>query len=137
MAIDLTKKENKDSESKLSSSNEQFANKQKMFSNPFSFHGRIRRLEYGLSVIIIYVYAVMIGVFLDSSNSDSAGVLYLILLIPLYWFAWAQGAKRCHDRDNSGWYQIIPFYGLWMLFADGDPYENDYGPDPKGRDMYA
>jgi uncharacterized membrane protein YhaH (DUF805 family) len=44
----------------------------------------------------------------------------------------AQGAKRCHDRGNSGIWQIIPFYGLWMLFADGDLGRNEYGANPKG-----
>ncbi len=53
------------------------------------------------------------------------------------WFFFAQGAKRCHDRNNSGWYQINPVYFLWMLLGDGDEYENDYGKDPKGRDLFA
>ena len=30
--------------------------KQRMFSHPFSFRGRIRRLEYCLSLIIVYIY---------------------------------------------------------------------------------
>jgi uncharacterized membrane protein YhaH (DUF805 family) len=53
-------------------------------------------------------------------------------MFPAYWFVIAQGTKRCHDRDNSGWYQIIPFYGLWMLFGDSNYGENDYGFNPKG-----
>ena len=60
---------------------------------------------------------------------------YLIVMVLGFWFMTAQGAKRCHDRNNSGWYQFIPLYGLWMLFADGDVGENDYGPDPKGRKL--
>jgi uncharacterized membrane protein YhaH (DUF805 family) len=44
----------------------------------------------------------------------------------------AQGAKRCHDRNNSGWYQLIPFYFIWILFGDSDTGFNDYGPNPKG-----
>lgn len=111
-------------------------NKQKMFSHPFSFHGRIRRLEYGLSVIIIYAYCFLIQILVDI-NPESAGILALLTIVPLYWFMWAQGAKRCHDRGNSGWYQIIPFYGLWMLFGDGDECENDYGFDPKGRNVFS
>lgn len=110
--------------------------KQRMFSHPFSFKGRIRRLEYGLSVIIIYAYCFLIQILLDI-NPEAAGILALLTIIPLYWFMWAQGAKRCHDRGNSGWYQIIPFYGLWMLFGDGDECENDYGFDPKGRNVFS
>lgn len=53
------------------------------------------------------------------------------MLVPYFWFIWAQGAKRCHDRGNSGWFQIIPFYGLWMLFAEGETGTNEYGNSPK------
>ena len=101
-----------------------------MFKNPFSFEGRIRRTEYGLSYLIIYAFAFIIGIFIGLAGLGE-GIMY-ILLIPVYWFFLAQGAKRCHDRGNSGWYQIIPLYGLWMLFADSDNGINEYGPNPKG-----
>lgn len=103
-----------------------------MFQNPFSFYGRIRRLEYGLSLIIVQVffliYNVLVQLFITSDNY----ILFLLLLIPVYWFLLAQGIKRCHDRGNSGWYVLIPFYGLWLIFADGEYGENWYGPNPKG-----
>lgn len=105
--------------------------KQRMFQHPFSFKGRIRRMEYGLSYIIVYVYVILVGGFVVNGLGDDAVMFFF--LIPAYWFIWAQGAKRCHDRGNSGWYQLIPYYGLWMLFGDGDAHENDYGIDPKGR----
>lgn len=105
--------------------------KQRMFAHPFSFHGRIRRLEYGLSYIIYLVWYSFASVF--SEGDGDGAIIYLITLVPFLWFILAQGCKRCHDRNNSGWYQIIPFYGLWMLFADGDIGENDYGPNPKGK----
>jgi len=44
----------------------------------------------------------------------------------------AQGAKRCHDVGNSGWYIIIPLYSLVLMFLEGDMGENQRGPDPKG-----
>ncbi|WP_224485403.1 DUF805 domain-containing protein [Robertkochia aurantiaca] len=101
-----------------------------MFKNPFSFNGRIRRTEYGLSYLIYcFAYFLFIGI-VDSPNQTSS-LIGLIILIPSLWFIIAQGAKRCHDRGNSGWYQIIPFYGLWMLFASGDSGDNMYGPNPK------
>lgn len=105
--------------------------KQRMFQHPFSFKGRIRRLEFGLSYILVYVYAIAIG-FVVGINGGGEGSMY-ICLIPAYWFMWAQGAKRCHDRGNSGWFQIIPLYVLWMLLGDGEEHDNEYGSDPKGR----
>ena len=106
-----------------------------MFKNPFSFEGRIRRTEFCISYIIyLFVY---FCISLISAMQERAGILMLaialIAIIPLIWFLLAQGAKRCHDRNNTGWFQIIPFYMLWMLFADGDPHYNQYGNDPKGR----
>lgn len=100
-----------------------------MFKNPFSFEGRIRRTEYGLSFIIMYVYAFIVGIFVAVVNGGD-GLMYL-MLVPGYWFLWAQGAKRCHDLGHSGWWQLIPFYGLWMLFGNGEIENNEYGENPK------
>ena len=100
--------------------------KPSMFRNPFSFKGRIRRMEYGISFIIFYISN---NILMALSAEEPAVV---ILLIPSLWFTWAQGAKRCHDRGNSGWYQLIPFYVLWMQFGDGDIGANEYGANPKG-----
>jgi len=107
-----------------------------MFKNPFSFDGRIRRSEYGIS-FIIFVFARVIVMFIAAAlmssrnNTDGAMFLSILLSVPLFWFLWAQGAKRCHDVGNSGWFQIIPFYALWMLFQDGEPGPNQYGENPK------
>ena len=66
-----------------------------------------------------------------SMTSDHA--LFGLVYIPLLWFLYAQGAKRCHDLGNSGWWQIIPFYIFWLLFQDGQTGVNKYGNNPKGR----
>lgn len=105
-----------------------------MFKNPFSFEGRIRRTEYGISYLI-YLAVSLPFQFIPNSDSSAFSPLiigFFIILIPLIWFMLAQGAKRCHDRGNSGWYQMIPLYGLWMLFGDSDHGQNEYGPNPKG-----
>ncbi|MFZ6664102.1 GYF domain-containing protein [Peijinzhouia sedimentorum] len=108
-----------------------------MFSAPFSFKGRIRRLEYGLSLLIFYFGSFCLGYFLGYlgvTDGETYGLEFIYISLTPFWiFLLAQGAKRCHDRGNSGWFQIIPFYGLWMLFADGERGENDYGKNPKGR----
>lgn len=98
-----------------------------MFKNPFSFEGRIRRTEYGISFIIYVIIAVIVNAIMQDGSAAIIGLAY----IPMLWFCWAQGAKRCHDRGNNGWYQIIPFYALWMLFAEGESGINEYGLNPK------
>lgn len=94
----------------------------------FSFEGRIRRREYGITMLLFAVFRL----FQDLTLREMP-ILHSILFIPLLWFLWAQGAKRCHDIGKSGWWQIVPFFGLWMLFKDGDVGFNEYGEDPKGR----
>jgi uncharacterized membrane protein YhaH (DUF805 family) len=63
--------------------------------------------------------------------SGGFALIWLLLYIPMIWIMLAQGAKRCHDRGNSGWFQIIPFYYIIMLFGDGERHRNQYGEDPK------
>lgn len=100
---------------------------QGMFTRPFSFDGRIRRTEYGISFIIYVLLAVIVNDLVESGEFP----IIIFAYFPLLWFLWGQGAKRCHDMGNSGWYQIIPFYVLWMLFSSSDSGMNEYGINPK------
>lgn len=53
----------------------------------------------------------------------------------LSWIFWTIGAKRCHDRDKSGWVQLLiifPIIGFfWYLyelgFVRGNPWPNRFG----------
>lgn len=104
-----------------------------MFQKPFSFEGRIRRTEYGISFIIYcVVYGIVSAILQASRGEGGVAIIILIIFIPLFWFFFAQGAKRCHDIGNSGWFQLIPLYPLWMLFQEGSKGANEYGQDPKG-----
>lgn len=102
-----------------------------MFSRLFSFNGRIRRLEYGLTYLAYCIWNVPMRVMSEDQISEGYAIFYLVTLLPILWVFFAQGAKRCHDRGNSGWYQIIPFYMMWMIFADGEKETNNYGVCPK------
>ena len=102
-----------------------------MFSRIFSFSGRIRRLEYGLTYLAYCLWDLPMRVVSEDQISEKYAIFYLVTLIPVLWIFFAQGAKRCHDRGNSGWYQIIPFYFLWMIFAEGESETNEYGVCPK------
>jgi uncharacterized membrane protein YhaH (DUF805 family) len=105
-----------------------FMYKQRMFINSFSFNGRIRRTEFGISFIIFMFVVVFVNELVQSGEYPTTAFAF----IPLYWFLWAQGAKRCHDLGNNGWWQIIPFYIILLLFQAGQPGLNKYGRNPKG-----
>lgn len=103
-----------------------------MFKRVFSFKGRIRRTEYGLSYIIFFIwYLIFMSVTEMNDVNPVLALLIILTIVPAYWFLWAQGAKRCHYRGNSGWYQIIPFYFLIMLFGGSEDGINNYGTNPK------
>jgi len=100
-----------------------------MFKSPFSFEGRIRRLEFGLTWLIYWMLFFFIKV------ASLAGASFLLLLfIPMIWVMLAQGCKRCHDLGKSGFWQIIPFYFLFMIFQQGDEDANEYGYSPRNSE---
>ena len=99
-----------------------------MFKDPFSFYGRIRRTEFGLTYVLYMVCYFFVLIF-NEKGTDWIGI---ILLLPLYLLV-SQGAKRCHDLGKSGWWQLIPFYGFVMIFGTGDYGQNEYGDNPKGE----
>lgn len=125
-----------------------------MFKAPFSFTGRIRRIEYFLSGIIgsiVFWIAWLLGIatlFLSAGSGSAGGsaigvFIGFVALIGVIWFSLAQGVKRLHDVNKSGWLILLAFIpiinfilGLYMLFADGTVGPNLYGNDPKNRMPY-
>ncbi|MES2458656.1 MAG: DUF805 domain-containing protein [Bacteroidota bacterium] len=83
-----------------------------MFKNPFSFDGRIRRLEYGISYLLYFTLGTALDKMLNVEEMKTDLVVFVIIAVPMMWFFFAQRSKRCHDLNNNGWWQFIPFYGL-------------------------
>ena len=106
-----------------------YSDENKLFLSPFSFTGRIRRKEYILTLILCMAYLFLI---VFANNVFRLDSIFGIICLPAVWFRIVQGAKRAHDLGNSGWFQIIPLYGFWMLFVDGEKFANKYGENPKG-----
>ncbi len=112
-----------------------------MFKSIFSFKGRIRRLEYGISTIIYSFSTAILKLTISSiaannhTNSFSEyRLLFLLLILPLLFFWCTQGAKRCHDINKNGWWQLIPFFPFFLIFKEGDFGDNKYGKTPKDQD---
>lgn len=105
----------------------------RMFSAPFSFKGRIRRLEYFLSLLIFCISVGLLISIFDELGLDEEGLFFLI---PSFWFFVAQTAKRLHDCWMSGWLQLIPYFNIiliiFIIFRDGKIGDNEYGSNPKG-----
>ena len=102
----------------------------------FSFEGRIGRQTYWLKYFLPWLGLNIVAGIIDATTGVPA-VGLVVALVGL-WVGFAAGAKRCHDRDRSGWFQaimLIPIIGLiWLIvelgFLKGSEGENRFGPDP-------
>jgi len=101
--------------------------KQEMFANPFSFHGRIRRTEFGISLIAFMIVNTFVAEIIKSGQFQYTYVVQIFVV----WFFVSQVTKRCHDLGKPGWWGLIPFYVVLLIFQKGTPEFNKYGRSPK------
>ena len=99
----------------------------------FSFKGRARRLEFWE---VMFVFGIILRVLElipdDAYESILVCLIVLSVVIVSLWASIATCTRRCHDLGHNGWWQLIPFYSIWMGFVPGKPEDNKFGPDPKG-----
>jgi uncharacterized membrane protein YhaH (DUF805 family) len=95
------------------------------------FDGRSRRSEYWWFVLFLIV-----GNFVLSLIGDMLGLIFsLATLVP----SLSAAARRLHDTDRSGWWQLIgiTIIGLipliYWLASPGTVGANRFGEDPTGR----
>jgi uncharacterized membrane protein YhaH (DUF805 family) len=103
--------------------------------NLLVFEGRMRRKDYWISAVLTPIISIVLLLLLLSAGAliskAIAMILLFVFMIVLIWHELAENTKRCHDIGLSGWFQLIPFFGLVLLFKAGDVGPNKYGPDPK------
>ena len=101
------------------------------------FSGRARRQEYWMFVLFNFLASLAIGIVdaILGTNAALGGLYSLAVLIP----SLAVSARRLHDTDRSGWWQLIlliPLIGwiIYLVFVCGDskPGANRFGANPKG-----
>lgn len=98
------------------------------------FNGRAHREEFWMFILINFLVSLVIGFI------PVVRLLSFVYALAVFVPSLAVGARRLHDTDRSGWWQLlalVPFIGVIALIIldalDGTPGENRYGPDPKGR----
>lgn len=84
----------------------------------FSAKGRIGRGLYCIASVIWLVVAQL--------GRIGNGALVVIMLAVWVWWI-LQAIKRSHDIGHNGWWILIPFYDLYLLFDKGEQKPNRYG----------
>jgi uncharacterized membrane protein YhaH (DUF805 family) len=107
------------------------------------FSGRARRKEFWMFVLFNIIFSIVatlldrvLGTRVGEMGNGWISILYsLAVLIP----SLAVAVRRLHDIGKSGWWlliSLIPLIGaIWLLILyikDGQPGDNQYGPNPKG-----
>ena len=104
------------------------------FSNYFNFNGRGSRSEFWWFYLFAWMLSLGGSVMDYTTTGYGYGVFYYITAIATFIPAIAAGARRLHDVNKSGWWQliIITIVGLipliiWMA-SEGEKKKNKYGP---------
>lgn len=116
-----------------------------VFANTLNYSGRARRKEYWLFALFqLLVGAVLFAVEFNLGWFDwelGMGPLtggWMILTFPT---CLAVTLRRLHDCGKSGWWYLIflvplagPILLLCFMLTGGTQGDNEYGPDPLGRE---
>ncbi|MBK8846553.1 MAG: DUF805 domain-containing protein [Bacteroidetes bacterium] len=110
------------------------------------FKTRARRMEYWMFAVCQLVFLIP-AMLLDSllgTNFEPLpyGFIYMITALVFFVPGLAVFVRRMHDVGKSGWFILIAFIPLigaiWLLvllFTDGQPGENKWGPNPKEANL--
>ncbi|GLY80675.1 membrane protein [Actinoallomurus iriomotensis] len=107
-----------------------------VLKNYAGFSGRAHRTEYWMFFLVNFVISVVLNILSTWAKVFSfIDLIYaLAVLIPSI----AVGVRRLHDTGRTGWWTLIgliPIIGTIILIVflatDGQPGDNEYGPNPK------
>lgn len=100
--------------------------------NPFTFDGRLGRMQY-FGYGIIWAVILLVVAFITGASHGAIG-LYIVAMIVFAIATLSYGIRRLHDFDKSGWWYLLMFipyvnfvFGLVLLFAPGTQGSNSYG----------
>ncbi|MGE0225107.1 MAG: DUF805 domain-containing protein [Acetobacteraceae bacterium] len=103
------------------------------FTNYANFTGRAPRSAYWYWTLFVVLGSVLASI-VDSTAGSDAGLLNLVFSLGTLLPSIAVGARRLHDIDRSGWWQlisVIPVVGWIILLVwfctPGTPGPNRFG----------
>ncbi|KAF7766347.1 hypothetical protein PUND_a2163 [Pseudoalteromonas undina] len=105
------------------------------------FSGRNRRKAFWMFMLINLIFSLLTSVIDGITNTMFVSTIYsLALLIPQL----SAGARRLHDTNRSGWWQLlwlVPVIGwiilIIFLAQDSQEGENDHGANPKEVELHT
>ena len=99
----------------------------KVLQNYATFKGRASRSEHWYFVLFNIIFSIVLSYVSGVVNLPILYTIYsLALLIPII----AVAVRRMHDVGKSGWFILIPIYGLILACTQGVKGENEYGTEP-------
>ena len=108
-----------------------------LIPNYANFNGRASRPEYWYFILAIIIATVVATIIDDYAIGEP--VLETIVSLGTIIPSLSVGARRLHDTDRSGWWQligIVPLIGVIVLIvwwvSAGSPGANRFGPAPQG-----
>jgi uncharacterized membrane protein YhaH (DUF805 family) len=100
------------------------------FNKYTDFNGRAGRPEFWWFVLFTFLATLVLGMV----SHIVSGLFSLAVIVP----SLAVGARRLHDTNRSGWWQLvyfIPLIGLIVMIVfcvqEGDSASNQYGEVPE------
>ena len=106
----------------------------KGLTNYTNFSGRTTRKDYWMFILFYFLFY-LIAVFLDGvfdtfDFEEGIGVISGLYSLALFVPLLAIEIRRNHDANRSGWFILLPFYNIYLLFVSTYPEENDWGSVP-------
>lgn len=101
----------------------------------FSFSGRLGRLGYWTSILILLILWVVLNQSLENMWPLIVVVFIQFLVFFSILITLSSAVQRLHDQDLSAWYLlafILPFAILYFGLFRGAKGTNRFGPDPLG-----
>lgn len=113
----------------------------------YSSKGRVRRGTYLLQLTIALLLCVLFSLLVAMISSNTGKLAYALYALSILFYFYARFSiviKRLHDLGKSGWLSLILLvplinigFGLWLLFAEGNKQENNYGKVTDKSDILA